>query len=422
MLSPVVAFPALWLAGAALSQFRLLDVQAPWSDTAWLVVAFVPVAFVLGGVIGRELARLLPRSGEATSPATRGPGPDDRPGNRAPDRPPAPSRAPRALLLLCLLVGYAELAHQFTAAGFVPLLSSNIDEARFDLPGGPTIVLTNLLTVAAMVALSVPRRLLSREARFELIIAGGAIAGFALQGSRGSIVVPLAGAALVRALYWGPPRPRVLLGAAAALLSVTIALYYLRAAQHAQGSFEAELFAEVLPDTPLPLRPLLPVYISIVTNFEALARIVDFFPAVLPFGDGAYNALGYDLFITSAKDIGAVSLQLTPPFTTNTVAGPLWADGGMALVVLGVAAVGAISQAAFSYARATGEFRHALVAGYLLYLALFGIYTSLWTQHPDWLIVTPLLLFAGALATDPVRPPGLAGLALRGRRPARSAR
>jgi len=36
-----------------------------------------------------------------------------------------------------------------------------------------------------------------------------------------------------------------------------------------------------------------------------------------------------------------------------------------------------------------------LVAGYLLYVTLFGLYTNLWTQHVDWLMVSPLLLVVG---------------------------
>jgi hypothetical protein len=52
-----------------------------------------------------------------------------------------------------------------------------------------------------------------------------------------------------------------------------------------------------------------------------------------------------------------------------------------------------------------------MAAAYLLYLAVFGLYTNLWTQQLDWLLVVPLLLIVGAFAEDPSAPPGLTGRA-----------
>ena len=52
-----------------------------------------------------------------------------------------------------------------------------------------------------------------------------------------------------------------------------------------------------------------------------------------------------------------------------------------------------------------------MAAAYLLYLAVFGLYTNLWTQQLDWLLVVPLLLIVGAIAENPEAPPGWTGRA-----------
>ncbi|HEU4945379.1 MAG TPA: hypothetical protein VFT10_09495, partial [Solirubrobacterales bacterium] len=111
------------------------------------------------------------------------------------------------------------------------------------------------------------------------------------------------------------------------------------------------------------------------------------------------------------RNVSDVSGTITPPWVTSTIAGPLWADGGFVALIPGVAAAGFMSAGAFAMAISRRSFRWSLVAGYLLYLAIFGLYTNLWTQQLDWLLVVPLLLIVGSIAEDPARPPGLTGWA-----------
>ncbi len=389
-LSPIVIFPALWAIGVALAQIHVLAIQRPWSGRAWLVAVLVPVAFVFGGLVGRRFVEWLRVRTE-------------------PRRPPVKSRRLRLILVACVVIGYVELAHQTLTAGTVPLFSGHIDQTRFGEPGGPTIVLMDLLTAAAIVAICRPRRLFSRDALPELAIAGVALLAQVLQANRGQIVLPVAVAFLVRWMYWRRPRWRVVLPGALILVAVVSILFFARTAQHREGAFETELYHHVLPTTPVPLRPLIPLDVGIVTNFEALAHVVDFFPGGARYGGGAFSAHGLDLFIPGARNLHLITAQLTPPWVTSTVAGTFWADGGPTVVAVGLALIGAIATAMFTYARRTGAFRHHLAAGYLLYQTLFGLYENLWTQQMDWLLVTPLLILLGGVAENPrAAPPMLA--------------
>jgi len=179
-LSPPIAFTVVWAVGAGLEQIHLFSIQRPWSGVTWLVVVAVPLAFVAGALVGREVVERRVRR---------------RPGWRVA---PSATRRLRVVLAGCVGLAYLELAHQMIVGGAVPLLSSNIDAARFGQPGGPTILLVDLMTVASIVALSVPRTLLSRDALPELAIAGIALIGFALQGGREVVVLPLVASFLAR--------------------------------------------------------------------------------------------------------------------------------------------------------------------------------------------------------------------------------
>lgn len=398
LLSPLIAFPALWLFGVLLSQIDLLPIQRPWSGRMWLVVFLVPAIFVCAGVVAQEIvrARVLARRSRRT-------------------RPLLPLLSLRPLLLLFVLVGYAELVHQFAGAGTVPLFSSDIDEARFAQPGGITIVLTDLLTVAGVVAIVTPPRLLSRKAAFELSVAALCLFGFAMQAGRGSIVLVITVGVLGRILVWGFPRFEALLAGGALVVFVLSAVFYARTSQHSDNPFETSFYGSVLPGVPWLLRPLVPVYVALVTNFEVLARIVDYFPAFGSFGYWRYDVGALDR-VLPALEVTAIGSTQASPFVTATMVAPYWADGGYVGVAIGTAAVAMLTTAAFAYARLTGELRWSLVAAYLLYLSLFGVYANLFTAYPDWLIVTPLLFLVGTLAL--VSAPERGGAARAAPRPA----
>jgi hypothetical protein len=91
------------------------------------------------------------------------------------------------------------------------------------------------------------------------------------------------------------------------------------------------------------------------------------------------------------------------------VAGSFWADGGFVALIPGIALTGFFSAGAFAMAVQTRSLRWSMAAGYLLYLAVFGLYTNLWTQQVDWLLAVPLLVAFGAIVEDPKSPPGLTG-------------
>lgn len=391
LLSPLLTFTAAWVFAALLSQYHLLNGQQDWSTIVIVVVVMVPVAFVAGGLIGEGLA--LGRARRAESAHV-----------------PRESRTYRRVLLVLLVVGLLELVHQFAKIGGIPLLSPGGSVLRFS-QGGPTIILTDGLTVAAIVALVRPQRLLSRESRFELLIAAAALGGFALQAGRGSVVLPVIVAIAARWLYWGRPRNWMFIGGALLAFAAVVFGFYLRTRQNPYNPFESELFGEILPDTPFLLQPLVPIYLAITTNFLALQGVIGHFPTGEAFGGGSFDAVGLDIVFHGARNLSDVSGSITPPWVTSTVAGPFWADGGFISLIPGIAATGFISAGAFAMAVRTRSFRWSMIAGYLLYLAIFGLYTNLWTQSLDWLLVVPLLLIVGAIAENPTEPPGLTGRA-----------
>jgi oligosaccharide repeat unit polymerase len=389
LLSPLVAFTGVWIFAALLSQYHLLNAQEGWSTIVIVVVAVVPVAFIAGGLIGEGLAL---RHGRVASESEA----------------PHESRAYRRILLILLVIGFVELVHQFAKIGGIPLLSPGGSTLRFS-QGGPTIVLIDGLTVVAIVGLVRPQRLLARKSRFELVIALVALGGFALQAGRGSVLLPVIVAVAARWLYWGRPRGWMFVAAGLLAFAAVVFGFYLRTRQNPYNPFESELFGEILPGTPFYLQPLIPIYLAITTNFLALQGVVGHFPTGEAFGGGAFDAIGLDTIFHSARNVSDVSASITPPWVTSTVAGPFWADGGFIALIPGVAATGFFSAGAFAMAKRTHSFRWCLIAGYLLFMAIFGVYQNLWTQQLDWLLVIPLLLITGAVAEDPINPPGLTG-------------
>lgn len=392
VLSPLLLFPLAWVLVALLAQVHILDIQGTWTTVMVAVVAAVPLAFVSGGLIGEGIA-LAGTAFSATRSEIR-----------------ISERTFRRAMVVLIGVGLLAVAYQFARAGRPPLLSGSIDDARF-AEGGPAILLTDLLTVAVIVAMTRARNPLSRESRFELALSIVALGAFALQAGRGNVVLPVVVVIIARWLYWGRPSPYLLTaGGLLAFLAICFG-FYLRTYQHPMTPFEAELFGEVLPPLPFFVKPLIPLYLALTTNFVALEGIVQHFPNAAEFGHGAFDAVAVDRFVSGARHIGDVSGGLTPPWVTSTVAGALWADGGFAVLIPGVAATGALAAGAYAAAARTFSFRWALVASYLIFLAIFGLYTNLWTQQIDWLIVTPLLFVFGAFCEDPQAPPGIVGTA-----------
>ncbi len=392
LLSPLLLFPLVWVLTALLSQIHLLRIQDSWSTVMVAVVIAVPLAFIAGGLIGQGLA-LSATALSRTRPELR-----------------MSERSFRRLIVVLVAIGLLAVAYQVARSGRPPLLSGSIDDARF-AQGGPTILLTDLLTVAVILAMTRARNILARESRFELGLSILALGAFALQAGRGNVVLPIVVVIVARWLYWGRPSPYLIAaGAIAAFLAICFG-FYLRTYQHPWTPFESELFGEVLPGMPFFLKPLVPLYLALTTNFVALQGIVDHFPTAAPYGHGVYDAVAFDSVFSGARHIGDVSGALTPPWVTSTVAGSFWADGGFPLLIPGVAVTGLLAAGTYAAAARTLSFRWALASAYLTFVALFGLYTNFWTQQIDWLIVAPLLLAFGAFAEDPDRPPGAIGSA-----------
>lgn len=386
---PAVAFAVLWLVAVATARIHVLDIQQPWSTKTWLVIIIVPAAFLIGGFAVRWPARALAHPRPNTL---------------------RPQRTPRKILALLVVVGYAELAREFATSGTVPLFSSQVDVARTSLNSGALELLTAGLTVAAVVAVTIPKRLLSRAALPDLALAAIGLLGFLLEGGRYAVVVPIAAGVVARSLYRRPPSFRTLVAPALCAVGLFSLIFYWRTGQELNGAFAQELYGRVLPGTPTLLVPLLPVHFALALNFTALAAIVSFFPHSMPFGHGVYDA--YPLHgILHASSVSSVSAILTPPWTVSTLAGPMWADGGFVGVVIGCVITGGLTTAPYWIFRRTRTFSHALLAGYFFAIAVFCVYMNILTQFKDWVVVAGLMWALGRwmerrtpLASEPVEP------------------
>jgi hypothetical protein len=376
LLSPLVAFPALWALAVALAQIHVTSIQGPWSATVWWVVALVPASFVGGGllatfVVGRRVAWRQTVAVDA--------------------------RVSRGILVALLAIGYAELAREFGQAGVVPLLSGHIDATRVSIQSsGWSGLLVNALTVCAIAAIALPRTLTSRAALPEITIAVLALAGSAASGGRGVFVV-VAAALIARALYWGPPRLRsVVLGAAFGVALFSL-VFYIRTGQETSQAFAQHFYQHVVPGTFAPLVPLLPVDLSLGVNVDVLAHVIGYFPHSKPFGHGSYDAWSIHSLVP-ARRLQSLTTLLTPPWVVSTAAGPLWADDGFIAVAIGCLLIGALTTGPYAIARRTGRAAHALVAGYAVAVACYCVYDNLITQYKDWIVIAPALFAIGLWA------------------------
>jgi hypothetical protein len=382
--SPIVLFPVCWLFGIALAQIHILEVQKPWSGTVWLVMFWVPIAFLLGGIIGDKLAILSVKANPHVRPL----------GETLSIR---ESRRLPWLLLALTAVGLAGVTYQFVHAHNIPLLTSHIDMARTSLPGGPTIVALDALVVAAILAMVLPERLLSRAGLPYLAIATLALFALALTGGRGNLIVPPAVAMLARWRLGRRPELWSLAAVSVFVLGTFSIIFYLRAGQETSQAWAAELLGRVVYHMPAPLVPLLPLWLAVAMNFNSLARVVAYYPSHHAYGNGIYDARALHMFIHSAPlDVS----QLTAPWTLSTFAGPFWADGGFIALTLGSALIGAITTFAYRAARRSGRIGHLFVSCYMLFLAVFCLYQDMFTIYFDWILVTIGLLVAG-VALEP---------------------
>lgn len=384
LVSPSVGFPVLWLVGAAMAQIHVFSLQSDWSLTTWAVVIVVPVAYVAGG----SAARAAVSRWVAPRPVLHR--------HRVVSN--------RRLLLALLVVGYAELAHEFASVGAVPLLSTHIDATRVAIKSGALGLLVDALTVAAIIAIATPPRLLSRAALPELAIAFAALGGFALSGGRQAIVIAVAGA-IARILYWGPPRLRVAAGWTAIGIALFSLVFYLRVGQELGETFPNQLYRHVLPGTPFWLVPLIPVHFALAMSTVVLSKVVSLVPHAIPFGHGIYDAYALHSILPAARSLSNVIQPYTAPWVDSTVAGPLWADWGMPAVVLGCLLLGAIITSPHALFTRTGRFSHAVLAGYFTAVGLYFVYDDLLTHNKDWVVVGIGLLLVGMRAETPEEAP-----------------
>ncbi len=383
-LSPLIAFPICWLVGVGLAQIQVLNVQQPWSSTAWLVVLWTPIAFLLGGIVGWQTATLTVKAN-----------PHPRPFAEV-LRASVQTRTVMLLLLGLVIIGLAGVAYQFASAHSVPLFASHIDAARTTLPGGPTIVSLDMLVIAATIALVLPEHLICRAAVPYLAIAGVALAALLLTAGRDQLVVPPVVAGLVRWRTGRRPAFWSLAAITVFMLGAFSSVFYLRAGQEAHEAWATELLGRVVHHMPAPLVPLFPLWLAIAMNFNSLARLVDYFPAHHALGHGAYDAGALHTFVHAAS-LRSITDQLTPPWTTSTLAGPLWADDRFIALTIGAGLIGALTTFAYRAAQRSGSIQHLLVSCYLLFLSVFCLYTNIFTVYGDWILVIAGLMVAGSV-------------------------
>ena len=383
---PHVALPLAWYTAAAIAQLKVLDYETEWSPTASWLILTCPLLFALGSwtVSGGTTRPTFAQPMELLNSLSR-------------------SRLVLAGLVL-LAVGILGTYVKSRITGGLLLLSDDIDRNR----GGARVSgWVTLMTDCAFIAFWVFLLRLTRPGGRVWIglLAGSALFLVALNASRNVILLAL----LVPAVYCyligatSRLRGRAAVGVTAFVLICLLTasgLFYLRTSQHRGSAFESYFYSDVVATTPVALRPLLPLYISMATPFETYNRITDVFPRAEGYGGGSFSTYGIPPVLNPIERTSLYERTgpLSRPYYFNvaTYQAPLYADGGWAWVAIGSLLFGIALGAARTWLVVRRTAASIAVAAYLTYLTVFLVYENvfgLFTMSVIW----DMIVVAGVL-------------------------
>lgn len=340
LFAPATLFTGVWTLCAAIGSIIVSVQQSPWNATTWACVVLAPVAFWTGDVCGRLL------SGSA--------------GEALPDLPRRIAPWPLGPAVVAgaawWLAAFALSVYEFrTLTGGIPLFSTDWERVRMAGSEGyigrviHAIAYSGiLLAIVTQVALlSQPRLLCARTV--PLIVLWLAALGLAaLWGSRHTLFYPAAAAVVsfhCTRHRLGPLRIAVLAAAGFAFLA---AVQLLRQSA-AWSSQEDVTWLDVLRDIGYAGWPpiLAQVHQTVAINFEIFRQLTETIPGLAPYHLGAFTFHWLHSLLPGTQPTLA---QWQNEFwatgfhgsLTSTHMGPLYADFGIAGVVLWTAAFAAV--------------------------------------------------------------------------------
>lgn len=304
----------------AASMLSITEIFSEWSSPN-LAAAIAIVAAPLVGVATAVLA-------------TGGRIPVPRPGTQG------LPRTQRVVAVCCLMsvVGMIVYAIEFASVGGPPLLSSDVEQARFSIQYGPLHLLTQGLPLAFLIATwarvarpasFTPGQLRALEANMVLppLV-------LALVGGRSLVLLPLIGGLVVTARYISPRATRRLLVivSIAVLLSSSV-LFLARAEQNTTlGPFQTVLYDS---ETGARRAPWDSAYRALGLSLGEPLRVVSELrnadAATPPFSTTLWFAHN---FTSRAIDPHTVTAVHAAPWLTSTYAGQVLLDFGLGAAIL----------------------------------------------------------------------------------------
>lgn len=370
-MAPAAIFALTWTTALGVAQFPLFPVFE-WNAEMWWLVSIPPAALVLGAAVvaGRSGFDLV----------------------RAPIQRPPVSLAVAAG---CALVGVAAWARYFSQIGVVPLLSDQIDVARFATFGFSSLVGTRLGYVALIAA--IPGVVLAETPRKRVLFAAVAICALAPLALSGGRLYPfsacvIGGFAVI--LYKGVPRRLGLLALAASVVLVAGAstVFFIRVDQQPDNPFKSHLDVELRPGRPYVLQWTIPVQMATAVSFHTLADLTRSHAHELDTTPGLYSTKFADRFVSS-RDLETVT-RPTAQFqqVTTTYVGPWYADFGKGGVLALSLLFGAANGIGWRWMRHSWSPTAILLYSYAAFWLVYAIYLNYWTVHGVWMADVPFIV------------------------------
>jgi hypothetical protein len=398
-LAPASIFAISWSAALGIAQLPLYP-SFGWNAEAWLLLTVPPAALAAGAIVGAG------RSGWQRLTA------------------PVSFQAPPIAMqttLAAAIVGALGWVVFFVQIGAVPLLSDQIDIARFRPFGLPTLLATRLGYVAVIIA--IPSFFLSRERNERVGFAAAvaiALIPMVLSGGRlypvSAVAIGLVATVLVRGLTL-----RVVLAAVAAgalVVAAASVVFFVRLDQQpdVDNEFKQHLDRELKDSRPGVLIWTIPVQVAAASSMYTLADLADTHAFEMDPSPGIYSTKFIDRVRTSG-DLEQVT-RTTARFSliTSTYVGPWYADfGHQGVITLSIAwglAVGVL----WRWWRTRPAPLSWLLYAYSAFWLFYALYLNYWTVHGVW--VADVAFFMALTAPSRAGVEWVRGLARRYERPA----
>lgn len=321
---------------------------------------------------------------------------------------PYPDRLVGVCLLMCA-AGLLVYAREWSTIGGPPLLSSNIDQARFSLVSlGPIHVFTEGLPLAMLIATwarvghgrsfsPVQRRALEAMICLVPVV-------LLLSGGRGPVLLPLLTALVVAVRYMSPRAVRTavtLIPVAAILLSS--AIFIARIGQHTPGG---PVGTVLYNNTGTKSSPLQSIYRTLSINLGEPLRVVaelrDAHVTSPPFTSSIWFAHNV---VSRAVDPQTVTGPNAGGWLTSTYAGQLLLDFGLIPALMFGFGLGACAHALYRRFARGASVRFIWIYAYLAGPIAFAFYTNIFLSFIFPILdVTGLVILSRLL----IRPDGAA--------------